>query len=73
MFHNLKIENFKCFPKHDITFRDLTILAGANASGKSSIIQAMLILEETAKVNIPGELNLLQNMGQILGDRKSVV
>ncbi len=67
MFHNLKIENFKCFPKHDITFRDLTILAGANASGKSSIIQAMLILEETAKVNIPGELNLLQNMGQILG------
>lgn len=43
----LSIQNFKCFIKKDITFNNLTILAGANANGKSTCIQALLFLRQT--------------------------
>ena len=40
----LHIENFKCFRSEDVVFNDLTVLVGTNASGKSSVIQALLLL-----------------------------
>ena len=45
MIKSLKLTNFKCFRNEEIAFESLTILAGANASGKSSVIQALLLLE----------------------------
>ena len=42
MLTNLSIRNFKCFNEASIDFNNLTILAGSNAAGKSSIIQAFL-------------------------------
>jgi predicted ATPase len=44
---NLKIENFKCFTKKNIPLNRLTILAGANGNGKSTVIQALLFLRRT--------------------------
>lgn len=43
----LKIKNFKCFENITINFRNLTILAGGNGAGKSTIIQTLLILLQT--------------------------
>ena len=43
MIHELKLQNFKCFNDHKVKLRNFTILAGANASGKSSIMQALLL------------------------------
>ncbi len=62
----LTIENFKCFKNIKIPLTELTILAGANGNGKSSVIQALLLLrtsiEKCSKVNtktkqyeIPGD------------------
>lgn len=67
MFCELEINNFKCFPKEKIEFRDLTVLAGTNASGKSSIIQALLLIEETYKLKYNSEMNILQRLSDILG------
>ncbi|WP_055443425.1 DUF3696 domain-containing protein [Lacinutrix himadriensis] len=43
----LKIENFKCFYDADIPLNGLTILAGANGNGKSTVMQALLFLRRT--------------------------
>lgn len=44
MLDKLKIKNFKCFS--DVTFElsSLNLLAGSNGCGKSSVIQALLLL-----------------------------
>lgn len=41
----LSILNYKCFEDQDLQLGDLTILAGANAAGKSSTIQSVLLLK----------------------------
>ncbi|MCI8893696.1 MAG: DUF3696 domain-containing protein [Lachnospiraceae bacterium] len=57
MIQSLRLNNFKCFQEETISFRDLTILAGANASGKSSVIQALLLLKySNRQVNSLGPL-----------------
>lgn len=43
MINEIGLRNFKCFSDKKIKLNTLTILAGANASGKSSIIQALLL------------------------------
>ena len=53
------LENFKSF--HDrqrIPIQDLTLFMGANSSGKSSAIQALMILKQTLECNSP-EVDLL--------------
>lgn len=47
MISELKIENFKCFKKQSLNFGKLTILSGANGVGKSTAVQALLLLHET--------------------------
>lgn len=44
---NFTIKNFKCFYKTSVNINKLTVLAGANGYGKSSIIQALLFLRRT--------------------------
>lgn len=43
----LKIENFKCFNEIEIPLNQLTILAGANGNGKSTVIQSLLFLRRS--------------------------
>jgi predicted ATPase len=43
----IKIKNFKCFHETDIPLHKLTVLAGANGNGKSTVIQALLFLRKT--------------------------
>ena len=44
---NFIIKNFKCFYDASVNLNRLTVLAGANGFGKSSIIQALLFLRRT--------------------------
>lgn len=46
MISNLKIKNFKSHKDTSFELKNLTILCGANAVGKSSAIQALLLLRE---------------------------
>ena len=51
MIEQIKIENFKCFLELTLPLAEMTVLAGANASGKSSIIQAFLLADGTMHNN----------------------
>ncbi len=50
MLHRVQIKNFKCLQNHEFELKPLTILAGANGSGKSSLIQAILVFQACYKV-----------------------
>jgi predicted ATPase len=49
MITELKLIGFKSFLHRTLQFKRLTLLTGLNSSGKSSIIQALLILEKAFK------------------------
>lgn len=43
MLNQIRIHGFKCLDQCELSLKDLTILAGPNSSGKSTLIQAMLL------------------------------
>lgn len=48
MLKSISLENYKCFKdKTDIDIAPLTILCGANSSGKSSILKSLLMLKQS--------------------------
>lgn len=47
MIENLNIKNYKCFLSTSINLNRITVLAGTNAVGKSSLIQALLLIRQT--------------------------
>lgn len=50
MLTKLRIQNFKCFQDTgQLDIRPLTFLVGPNSSGKSSILQMLLMLRQTAQ------------------------
>jgi len=47
MIQSIELTNFKCFERQEVVLRPLTLLAGLNSSGKSTIIQALLLLRQS--------------------------
>ena len=47
MLRIIKLTNFKCFKSIELTLNPLTLLCGLNGMGKSSIIQALLVLRQS--------------------------
>jgi len=43
----IELNNFKCFEKLLLPLSNLTVLSGANASGKSSFLQALVLMHQT--------------------------
>lgn len=44
---NFNVQNFKCFYDVSVNINGLTVLAGSNGFGKSSIVQALLFMRRT--------------------------
>jgi predicted ATPase len=57
MIDSLHIRRFKCFDDTQIPLRNINIFAGTNSSGKSSAIQAILIICNNARANHTSPLN----------------
>ena len=53
MLRKLKLTNFKCFRNLELALAPLTLLCGLNGMGKSSVIQALLVLRQSS---VTGEL-----------------
>lgn len=73
MISAIELTNFKCFVSQELRTRELTIIAGGNAAGKSSLVQSLLLLRQayvTQKtldtVPLAGQLVNLINAAQIL-------
>ena len=81
----LSIKNFKCFLSEEIFFNDLSILVGANSSGKSSAIWALLLMREFFIANediieevidkkiLPKSVGLNNERGLNIGDTKGIL
>ncbi len=68
MLRNIKLTNFKCFEHLDLDCTPLNLLCGLNGMGKSSLIQALLVLRQSFKTGelLDGRLVLggaLTNLG----------
>ena len=48
MFDSVHLKNFKCFQDDEIRLGGLTVLAGLNGSGKSTVIQALMVLRQSS-------------------------
>ena len=47
MITNITLENFKCFRRVELNPKRLTVLIGPNGTGKSSVLQALLIKKQS--------------------------
>ena len=67
MINLLRLKNFKPFPDQSLAFKQLTLLSGLNSTGKSSVLQALLLLRQSYRQG------LLPNKGLALnGDLVSI-
>jgi len=67
MIRFMRMENFKCFEKQEIELGALTLLSGLNGMGKSTVLQALLLLRQSY------QQGLLQKTGLALnGDLVSI-
>lgn len=55
MLRRIGLSNFKCWKELDIELAPITLLFGANSSGKSAILQSLLMLKQTARGIDPGQ------------------
>lgn len=65
------ISGFKCFLKSTFELNNLTVLTGANASGKSSVIQSLLLIragEDNSDINLSDS-----KYGFDMGDKDSLI
>jgi energy-coupling factor transporter ATP-binding protein EcfA2 len=44
MLEKVRIENYRCYADHEITFKQLTIAVGKNNAGKSTLIEALRLI-----------------------------
>lgn len=68
MIQSIHIQNFKSIENQTFDFKPLTILTGANSSGKSSVIQAILFYVNRANNNVA-----LNNYLRCLGTTKDLL
>jgi len=69
----LELEHFKCFELLKLPLGRLTLLSGSNASGKSTVLQALVLLHQTIKDH-EWSKRLLLNGGELqLGAGADVV
>jgi predicted ATPase len=54
MIHTLRLQNFKCFADQTLRFKSLTLLTGVNGMGKSTILQALLLLRQSFQQGLLG-------------------
>ena len=61
MVDSLHIENFKCFENQHFELGNLTLLTGLNGTGKSSVIQSLLLLRQSYQHRFLQDGGLLLN------------
>jgi predicted ATPase len=55
MLNFLRIQNFKAFEDVSLQFKPLTLMAGLNGMGKSSVLQSLLLLRQSYEQRLLSE------------------
>ena len=55
MLRRIGLQNFKCWRELDIELAPITLLFGANSSGKTAILQSLLMLKQTVASRDPSQ------------------
>lgn len=73
MIEKLKIKNFKSIDTIEIKFKKLNVLCGENASGKTSIIHAILLCSQNNKdgKDVDGEIIKIGNYEELKNNTKN--
>lgn len=61
MINSLRLINFKPFENQFLKFRPLTLFSGLNSSGKSSVIQSLLLLRQSYQQGLLPNIGLALN------------
>jgi len=61
MIESLRLKNFKCFEDQSLDFQSLTLLSGLNSTGKSSVLQSLLLLRQSEQQNLLRDTGLALN------------
>jgi predicted ATPase len=61
MIRFLRLKNFKCFEFQELEFGSLTLLSGLNGMGKSSVLQALLLLRQSYQQELLQKTGLALN------------
>ena len=76
MLSNVELHSFKCFEQLRLPLAPLTLLTGFNASGKSSVLQALALLHQTmnehewsTRLMLNGSTVRLGTVGEVSGRR----
>lgn len=69
ILQKIQLENFKCYQKTTILFKDLTVIVGQNNAGKSCLIEALRLVAKAAQyakrktyISAPKEFDLPLNI-----------
>lgn len=62
MIHSLELTNFKSFRHQKIGLERLTVFVGANASGKTSILEAIRLAVSAARRRLRAPLGRLEQV-----------
>ncbi|MGI9250300.1 MAG: DUF3696 domain-containing protein [Pseudohongiellaceae bacterium] len=73
MLTEIELKQFKCFEHLTLPLRPLTVLSGVNASGKSSVMQALLLLHQTTQAGEYKDRLILNGSAVNLGTVTDVV
>ena len=72
MIKELEIKNFKCFTDFKVDFSKMTIFSGANAVGKSTVVQALLLFSHGCKSTGNG-VNITNAFGRKIGNPADLI
>lgn len=73
MIRTIDLHNFKCFKDVSFSSKPLTVLAGANGAGKSSLLQALLMMRQSysPEEHVPGSrITLRGNLIDLISSDK---
>jgi predicted ATPase len=74
MLTSLKVRNFKCFEAEGFSIAPLTLMSGLNSTGKSTVLQALLLLRQSYLSNLLPTVGLSLNGDFVqLGTAKDVL
>jgi len=73
MLRRLELENFKSWEKLEIDLKPITLIFGANSSGKTAILDSLLMLKQTAESMDRSRSLLLKNGYRDLGSYHEVI